>query len=755
MLKLKLKLGILECFIFLLVVLFVADLCLNYYEEQHREKAAFTRYFEHISSSIYSEINRLTHPAEQIVDISRRFYNAKSLNFYDYKALNNFFISFMNLHPYITSINLGDDKGYGYLILRLGNVYKNRIKKAELQDKVVWIYLNETGEEIKSEVVSDDYDPRNRPWYNIAKDNSSINWSSPYVFRTTKDVGITASCNLSSEKTKKMVIGLDIMLKDLSRYLFQINNAYKDSKIRLISQDGKIFASSEEGFEDFLKKDDPSLLTLTQNRDKLFYNAFKTYFREKANNFILNLDGERHFVFVKNLELSTTEKLLLFISLPESTFLVHYKQSAGKKAVLYLIILVISGFFVLKRYLIPLRNLSTAIGDFSEKGYQHLPYGNRHDEVGVIAAEFSNLVKQVETQQNQLKISEKSYRLLFESNPLPFLIVDEENLNILEANNAAAKLYGASREQLTSLTLDDLQKKKEKEVKLKIDDTTKGILTHKKFDGSPVYVEIYSNSIVWKDRAALLILCIDISQRLILEEQLRQSQNLERIGILAGGIAHEFNNILAAILGYASLIELKMNQEDPQLKNVREIIKATQKAAKLVSEMLAFSRKQILDIKKINLNDVIYEFLPTIKTILGKQNVVEVVLSSTPLHIKADKNRLEQVLLNLAINARDAMPNYGKVTLITNKILIKQEHFPTLSDGYYALIEFSDTGRGMDEHTKKHIFDPFFTTKEVGKGTGLGLSVVYGIIRQHHGEIKVESAVNQGTTFFIYLPLYE
>ncbi len=751
--KLKFKFGILEFFIAFLLLLFLVDLSLNYHEELRREKAVFHNYFEHTSQSIYSEIIKFSAPADEIINISKHFFYSGQLNIHDYKALNNFFMPFMKTHPYITSINLGDEKGNGYLILRLGNLYKNRIKKWNMSGKVIWIYLNEIGEELKKELVTDDYDPRNRPWYLIAKDNSTINWSSPYVFRTTRDVGITASSNISFDKSTKIVIGLDIMLKDLSRFLFQINNTYKGANIKIISQDSKIIASSDKGFEEFLKKDDPTLLDLTAKRDELFYNAYNTYNKNKSPFIYINLNGENYHVSVKQMSLSSDYKMFLFISLPESTFLINYRHSAVKKSLIYLVILLIGGLIIIKRYLIPLRKLSVAISDYPVQSYQSLSFVERHDEVGIIANEFAKMAKDLDAKTNQLLLSENNYRLLFESNPLPFLIIDQETLQILKVNKAALRLYDASETQLSILSLNDLCYDNEKNITLRFDEVTKGILKHKKLDGSPVFVEVHSNSIIWHNKEAILMLCVDISQRLILEEQLLQAQNLQRIGILAGGIAHEFNNILAAILGYASLMELKMDLHDPQLKNVREIIKACQKAVNLVNEMLAFGRKQPLEIKKFNLNDMINDFLPTIKTVLNNQHLVETALSTTPLYVNADKNRLEHVLLNLALNAKDAMSGRGKITIITNKVLISQEHFPSLSDGYYALIQFSDNGAGMDEYTKKHIFDPFFTTKEVGKGTGLGLSVVYGIIKQHGGDISVESSIGSGATFFIYLPL--
>ncbi|MEW6500017.1 MAG: response regulator [Thermodesulfobacteriota bacterium] len=248
----------------------------------------------------------------------------------------------------------------------------------------------------------------------------------------------------------------------------------------------------------------------------------------------------------------------------------------------------------------------------------------------------------------------------------------------------------------------------------------------------------------------------DITDRRKLEEQLRQAQKMEAIGTLAGGIAHDFNNILTAISGYGHIALMGMAADDPQRLNLDNILEAAERAAHLTKDLLLFSRKQISVKKSEDLNGIISKMEKFLKRVIGEDIECTTSLAAEPLPILADAHQLEQVLMNLATNARDAMPAGGAFTVNATRIGMNNE-FVTAHGygraGAYALITVSDSGRGMDKETRQKIFEPFFTTKEVGKGTGLGLAVVYGIIKQHDGYINVYSEPDRGTTFKIYLPL--
>jgi len=256
----------------------------------------------------------------------------------------------------------------------------------------------------------------------------------------------------------------------------------------------------------------------------------------------------------------------------------------------------------------------------------------------------------------------------------------------------------------------------------------------------------------------LVFVSRNITERKRLEEQLRHSQKFESIGLLSGGIAHDFNNILTAIIGYANLLQMKIDKESPLSRYVQQIITSSDRAAELVKNLLAYTRKQIINLVNLDINTPIRNVEGLLKRLLEENIELHMNLSGDSLMVMADPIQIEQVLMNLATNARDAMPKGGKLIIETNRCMIDEdfiERFGYGRIGKYAKISVTDTGEGIDKQILGKIFDPFFTTKEVGKGTGLGLSMVYGIIKQHKGFINVNSEVGKGTSFVIYLPLSE
>jgi len=248
---------------------------------------------------------------------------------------------------------------------------------------------------------------------------------------------------------------------------------------------------------------------------------------------------------------------------------------------------------------------------------------------------------------------------------------------------------------------------------------------------------------------------LDITKTKELEEQLRQSQKLESVGRLAGGIAHDFNNMLTAINGYSDLTLRQLKTDDPLRRYIEEIKKAGVRAASLTHQLLAFSRQQILQPKVLHLNRVITDTSDMLQRLIGEDVQLISVLHPKAGMVKADPGQLSQIIMNLAVNARDAMPQGGKLTIETVNIFLDpnyaRQHFGVIP-GAYVMLAVSDTGTGMSPETQNHIFEPFFTTKEIGKGTGLGLATVYGIVKQSGGNISVYSEEGIGTTFKIYLP---
>lgn len=250
----------------------------------------------------------------------------------------------------------------------------------------------------------------------------------------------------------------------------------------------------------------------------------------------------------------------------------------------------------------------------------------------------------------------------------------------------------------------------------------------------------------------------DVTENRAVEDQLRQAQKMEAVGRLAGGIAHDFNNLLTAIMGYGELAAGRLKPDDPTRTELSEIDRAAHRAADLTRQLLAFSRKQVLQPRVVNLNGIVSQTDKLLRRLIGED--VELV---TRLHeplgsVKADTGQIEQVLVNLAVNSRDAMPQGGKLTIETSEVELDESssafHFE-VPPGRYVLLAVSDTGTGMDAQTLSHVFEPFFTTKEAGRGTGLGLSMVYGVVKQSGGHVTVYSEAGIGTTFKIYLPRVE
>jgi signal transduction histidine kinase/ActR/RegA family two-component response regulator len=273
--------------------------------------------------------------------------------------------------------------------------------------------------------------------------------------------------------------------------------------------------------------------------------------------------------------------------------------------------------------------------------------------------------------------------------------------------------------------------------------------------GAQLEVLVSLSPIALGGQPHLLLLAQDVSERAMLERQLRQAQKMEAIGQLAAGVAHDFNNILTVIQGHAGLMQQTLDSDSPQNKSVEEITSAAARAATLIRQLLMFSRKQVMQFRHLDLNDTLRNAIKMLERLVGEHVQIDFRPQNLIPAVHADSSMVEQIAMNLAVNARDAMPNGGRVSITTSLETIHRAPTPMdpeRRDGDYVCLTFSDTGIGMDTQVLSRIFEPFFTTKAVGKGTGLGLSTVFGIVRQHQGWLEVESKPNQGTTFRIRFP---
>ncbi len=351
--------------------------------------------------------------------------------------------------------------------------------------------------------------------------------------------------------------------------------------------------------------------------------------------------------------------------------------------------------------------------------------------------------------QRELEESESRYRLLFDSNPAPMWVYEIGTLAFLAVNHAAIAHYGYSEEEFLGMTLIDIRPPEDVEALL--EDTripatslhTDGPWRHRKKDGTLIFVEITAHPIQFGSARACLVMVNDITERRDLEAQLRQSQKLEAVGQLAGGIAHDFNNLLTVIEGYAEMIRADQPADDPHREPLDEILVAAQRAASLTGQLLAFSRRQVLQPVRLSLNANVASTKKMLSRLLGEHIRIQTNLAADLWDVWADPGQIDQIILNLAVNGRDAMNQGGSLTIATSNSNLDATEARKVQalPGEYVCLALSDTGCGMDEETQRHIFEPFFTTKEVGRGTGLGLSTVYGIVKQSGGYISVQAAL--------------
>ena len=354
-----------------------------------------------------------------------------------------------------------------------------------------------------------------------------------------------------------------------------------------------------------------------------------------------------------------------------------------------------------------------------------------------------------------LRESETRYRAILESAPDGIVVADGRSGEILSCNPAAEQITGGRPEELRNLLLSEMQKRTARQGLIEAAIT--------RTDGQTTPVEL-SLHIAEGEEGRRLIAAVfrDISERKMaeqerakLEERVRLAQKLEIVGRLAGGVAHDFNNLLTVINGFSQVVLARLAAEDQNRAAIEEIRKAGERAAGLTRQLLAFSRKQMVRVTPMNLNSVVLELLPMLRSMLRIDIDLTPRLGADLPAIEADASQIQQIVMNLVTNARDAMPAGGRLTIETGAVEWHEQNTEpgtNLAAGNYVMLAVTDSGVGIDDEVRAHLFEPFFTTKEVGKGTGLGLSTVYGIVQQAGGAVTVASKPGQGSTFKVYLP---
>jgi hypothetical protein len=410
---------------------------------------------------------------------------------------------------------------------------------------------------------------------------------------------------------------------------------------------------------------------------------------------------------------------------------------------------------------VPLKTPSATIGVLVVQHYQNEDAYDQRD-LEFLDSVGGHIALAIERRRSEdaLRKSEFMFRLLFAHTPLATWVFDVETLQFLQANEAAERLYGYTAEEFEKLSILDIQPEGER---AGFADHLKKIEAgrhqehrkHRKKDGKVFDVEVVAHSLDYSGRRVRLVVAQDMSERNLLEDQLRQAQKMEAIGRLAGGVAHDFNNLLMVIKGHTEMLLGILPPTEHVTKKIEQIDRSADRATTLTRQLLAFSRMQVLQPKVMNLNNIVEDMGKLLPRLIGEDIELVIRGSSDLGMIRADASQMEQVIMNLAVNSRDAMPSGGRLLIETLNADLDQMYtsaHPVVRAGRYVLLAVSDTGTGMTEETQAHIFEPFFTTKEQGKGTGLGLATVYGVVKQSGGFIWVYSEVGKGTSFKIYLP---
>ncbi len=556
---------------------------------------------------------------------------------------------------------------------------------------------------------------------------------------------------------RQVVIG-EIDLTSLTQYLKQVSTV-EDQWIFIVDRRGQVIADQDGRY---------TAQQLNLSNIKLLKEGLK------ASTPVVG-----HFQFAGETMIGSLieAKLIdwhVLVFMPELTAMGRARTTIGIFATALLVVAVAGiglALFAARRLAQRFETIARHARNLSEgKEGQHWP--------AFSVAEFQELTIDLKQMADSMRERETYSRTLFSDSPVPLLACDPATMQCTDANRAAMRVFDlARREAIIGKHLPELSK---------LSTDSRNVSPVSLADHFRTCIETGFASFEWTfqnpngrtwsgdvnmsllksgDTDLVQLNIQDITQRKEaqaekekLQAQFQQAQKLESVGRLAGGVAHDLNNLLSPILGYGELLQASLDPDDSRIKSLQEIVRAGMRARDVVRQLLAFSRKQTMEFKPIDLNDVMVRFQTLLRRAIREDIFLKVVPEPSLPMIRGDIGQLEQVIMNLAVNAQDAMPDGGVLTIEVAAAQIDaalDALHEQVVPGRYVVLMVSDTGQGMDPETRKNIFEPFFTTKEVDKGTGLGLATVYGIIKQHDGNIGVESAPGRGSTFKIYLPVTE
>jgi PAS domain S-box-containing protein len=602
------------------------------------------------------------------------------------------------------------------------------------------------------------YNVGDRKYFRDAMSSHGLGFGDPMVGRVTgaSSIGIGRTV-IGADGRAQGVVAASTMLAQIERLLVP-PSLPESAVVTLLDERGVVLARTEDG-KAWVGRD-----IRDQSASTRINFAERQGVRE-----LTSVDGvERLAAFAT----ATKVPWRVFVGLRKSIALAAVHEQERDAFVLGLASLIVSlglAWIIAERIAKPVITLIADANAFAAGDLAHRSRVEADGEPGQLAETFNRMAGTLQRRSDELSESERRYRVLFQTMPLPMWLYSVDSLRFTAVNQAAVDHYGYSAEEFLGMSVMDMRPPGDvprlAKVLSEIDgQQIKGqTWTHRTKSGELIDVEITSDGMVVDGARARLVVAIDVTERNRIEsalrasqEQLRQSQKMEAVGSLAGGIAHDFNNLLTAILGYCDLALESADANSPVREDLLEIRRAAQRAAELTHQLLAFSRRQMLKPTVFGLNSAVQGTEKILRRLISENIVLELSLGPAPLLVCADPGQVEQVILNLAVNARDAMARGGKLVLATEERTFSVSHDvagASLAPGRYAALSVTDTGTGITAAVRERLFEPFFTTKERGHGTGLGLATVYGVIQQSGGGVDVHSVPGEGSTFTVYFPL--
>jgi PAS domain S-box-containing protein len=596
-----------------------------------------------------------------------------------------------------------------------------------------------------------------RTYFQDAIAKRGLGIGKPMIGRVSHEYSIALGRAILDRNGKPIgIVAASTLLEQLRSILIP-NDLPPGAVVTLTDADGMVLARTEDA-EAWIGHDISALATV-RNAHKL---------REG----VMEMTGADSVTRLSGFATAARVPWQVFVGIPSDVALarVHVQErNALMLGIASLVVSLLLAWLLARGIAGPVRALTEDADAFAAGDLSRRTTVRPDGELGVLAHTFDRMADALERRSDQLMASEERYRSLFDTLPLPMWVVDRESLRFLAVNEAAVMRYGYSREELLAMTVLDIRSPEyhdhvREAMASDRDRTLRGKLAkHLTRAGEVLEVEISSDDFKYGNRCARLVVANDVTERrrteqalLASQEQLRQSQKMEAVGSLAGGIAHDFNNLLTAILGYCDLALEGMPADSTASEDVAEVRRAAQRAAELTHQLLAFSRRQVLKPRVFSLGTALEQTEKILRRLISENIALELSVCPQQTLVCADPTQVEQVILNLAVNARDAMPRGGRLRLSTGTVTFDVAHSTAgtnLPAGMYAMLAVSDTGSGIAPEIRDRLFEPFFTTKPRGQGTGLGLATVYGIMQQSGGGIEVASVPGTGTTFILYFPM--